>query len=145
MTRATRLSPLLAPVSALLLAAVPCAHAMVAPTPGARATIAAVVKVGRPETRQSRARLRARHETPAPLRARASLTVVAKATGAFVLHESVTTNTTFVLSLAPGVYRISAQIGPPLVNPSPRSCGQPRVVAARAHRRAVVAFSCTLG
>ncbi len=140
-----RLSAPFAPAAALLLVAAALNPAAIASATGARATISGEIRVARPETRASRERLRARHERAAPLRAQAALSVLDAQTGAIVRRETVVTNTTFVLVLAPGVYRIAARIGPPLVNPSSRSCGVPRIVRAQAARRAFLTLSCTLG
>lgn len=140
-----KLRHLISLAAALLLAAVMAGPAASASPPRSGATIAGTVAVGRPETRRSRERLRARHERAAPLRAHAAVIVRDERSGAVVLRATVITNTTFVLVLAPGVYRVAARIGPPLVNPSPRSCGAAHVVRAQGSRRVFVAFACTLG
>lgn len=139
-----RLSAQIAPATVLLVAAILSA-ATIASATGASATISGKVEVARPETRGSRERLRARHERAAPLRAHAAVIVSDARTGALVRRATVITNTTFALALAPGAYRVSAQIGPPLVNPSLRACGATRAVRAQAGRRAFLRFTCTLG
>ncbi len=140
---ARRCAPLAS--AAMLLSAGILAAAALATAHGSRARISGVVAVARPETRASRERLRARHEHPAPLRAHAALSVTDEPTGALVRRETVITNTTFVLVLPPGLYRVAARIGPPLVNPSSRNCGVPRVVRARAGRRVSLRLSCSVG
>jgi hypothetical protein len=85
-----------------------------------------------------------RNHKPQPLRVKLPLTIEEMGTGRIVRSKTIVTDTRFTLSIAPGVYRVSAKIGPPTVNPLPRNCGLPRTVKANPGRPTFVRLHCSL-
>lgn len=81
---------------------------------------------------------------PRPISASVPVTLENRRTGKIVLSKSIKTNTKFVLRVAPGAYRISAQIGPPVVNPRPRRCGLPSRVSVHPGKQASVMLVCSV-
>lgn len=51
--------------------------------------------------------------------------------GNVVLREMIFTNTKITMWLPAGRYSVSAEIGPPTVNPRPRECGKEQVVVGK--------------
>jgi hypothetical protein len=77
------------------------------------------------------------------LRVPVPLTISDPRTGVPLERARVVTGRRFAIPIPPGTYRVSAQIGPPIVNPRPRSCGA-EVVRARLRRDGRVLLYCTL-
>jgi hypothetical protein len=61
-----------------------------------------------------------------------------------VRRKTVVTDTRFVLEITPGVYRVSSELGAPLVLPQPKKCGRPAKVDARPGRRVFIRLTCVL-
>jgi len=70
------------------------------------------------------------HKGFKPVQAVVSVTVTPEASGT-VLRETIFTNTKMMIWLPAGRYTVSAEIGPPTVNPRPRDCGKEQVVVGR--------------
>lgn len=104
------------------------------------ATIAGEVQVIPPERSHNR---RLKKHTAQKVRVEVPLTVEDVQSGKVVWRKTILTDTKFVLSVAPGSYRLSAQLGAPLVGPRPKKCG-PLVVNARPSRRVVVRLYCVV-
>jgi hypothetical protein len=104
------------------------------------ATIAGEVRVIPP----GRHHRHPKRHAPQKFRVKVPLTVEDIRTGKVVRRKTILTDTKFVLSIAPGTYRISTQLGAPLIGPLPKKCGPPCVVNARPGRRVVVTLSCVL-
>lgn len=51
--------------------------------------------------------------------------------GGTVLREAIFTNTKMTIWLPAGRYTVSAEIGPPTVNPRPKDCGKEQVVVGK--------------
>jgi hypothetical protein len=79
---------------------------------------------------------------PAPFRVRVALTVEARASRKVIRRMTVTSDTRFAVAVAPGTYRVRAEIGPPTVNPVPRPCGTPRLLTTHTGHPAFVKLSC---
>jgi hypothetical protein len=70
------------------------------------------------------------HRTATPVQAIALITITSEA-GSLALKEMIFTNTKLALWVPAGRYSVSAEIGPPTVNPNPKLCGKARLVVAR--------------
>lgn len=86
--------------------------------------------------------IRMKERRPRPISTSVRVTLEDQLTGKIIVSKKVRTNTKFVLSVLPGTYRVSAQIGPPVVNPRPRECGLPRQIKVRPSRQALVMLAC---
>lgn len=69
------------------------------------------------------------HRTAKPVQAIVSVTITSEV-GGVVLREMVFTNTKLMLWVPRGHYSVSAEIGPPTVNPQPRQCGKTQLVVS---------------
>jgi hypothetical protein len=74
--------------------------------------------------------LREHHRSSNPVQAIVPVTITSEV-GGVVLREMVFTNTKLALWVPTGRYRVSAEIGPPTVNPKPRQCQSTRLVVAK--------------
>lgn len=71
------------------------------------------------------------HRSSKLVQAIVSVTIASEA-GSLVLKEMIFTNTKFALWVPAGRYSVSAEIGPPTVNPTPKQCGKKaRLVVAK--------------
>lgn len=59
------------------------------------------------------------------------LVTIAPENGGTVLHEMIFTNTKMTIWVPVGHYNVSAEIGPPTVNPQPKKCGTAQVVVGK--------------
>jgi hypothetical protein len=106
-----------------------------------RASISGEVQLFQPQLAPTGNR---KNHKPQPLRVKLPLTVEDMRTGRIVQSKTIVTDTRFTLSIAPGVYRVSAKIGPPTVNPLPRNCGLPRTVKTHPGKPTFVRLHCNL-
>jgi hypothetical protein len=70
------------------------------------------------------------HHRFIPVQAVVSVTVTPE-NGGVVLHEMIFTNTKMMIWVPVGRYAVSAEIGPPTVNPQPRKCGKAQVAVGK--------------
>lgn len=70
------------------------------------------------------------HKRFKPVQAVVSVTITPE-TGGTVLRETIFTNTKMTIWLPGGRYTVSAEIGPPTVNPRPKDCGKEQVVVGK--------------
>jgi len=101
------------------------------------ASFVAEVHVNQPETRRYRANPNTPFRTSVPF-------TVRDGTGRVVRALEVTSGSPFRVRIATGTYTVSAEIGPPVVNPVPRPCGRAQSVRADSTGRGFVKLICTL-
>ncbi len=70
------------------------------------------------------------HRTAIPVQAIVLVTITSEA-DTTSLKEMIFTNTKLALWVPTGRYSVSAEIGPPTVNPKPEQCGKARLVVAK--------------
>ncbi len=70
------------------------------------------------------------HHRFIPVQAIVSVTIIPES-GGTILHEMIFTNTNMVIWVPAGRYTVSAEIGPPTVNPRPKKCGEAHVAVGK--------------
>ena|ERR1700733_3464526 len=125
-------------VVAFISAQAPIASALIHP-----AIITGEVRVIPPERSKAVSGHPKKH-TPQEFEVKVPLTIENVQSEKVVRRKTIMTDTKFVLSIAPGSYRVSAQIGAPLVGPRPKKCGPQRRVDARSGRQVFVSLLCVV-